>query len=576
MGRYNRATVRAVTVTLLVFFFALPWRVPVLRAQSVADTVTRYLESGEFAPALQVARQADDGVIRDQQLARIALAQAATGARQASMATMRDVQSDLQRRDIARQLAAAPIGAAGGGAIADFDTLINLIQSTVAPDTWSDVGGTGAIEPFPTGVLVDASGVLQRLKPRAVNPLLDSVRERARRDSGNRAVRQQSALRKVSLTRLEKQLQVRHAFGQAPDEAMQNLAGIYRIRYLFVYPETGDLVLAGPAGDWRADSECRPVNVDTGVPVLQLDDLIVMLRNAYDDGGRFGCAISPRQANLAATQEFVQHWRDRPVPPGGRDAWMDQLRQTLGKQDISIWGIDPRTHAARTIVEADYRMKLVGMGLEEGTLGVTSYLDAAKKATAESLRGMSVLRWWFTPNYKAIRTTDNHDVFVLEGNGVRVMSENEMLTATGKRVHTGRSDELSQQFADCFTAHFEQLADKYPIYAELRRLFDMAILASLIRCEGLADQVSWHSAFFRDADACRVRLDRAPCEVDSVANYTVANRTRFIAGVSGGVTVDAGKWVEQQKLTVDDYGRIDAERDAGGPPTLPNDAWWWD
>ena len=32
------------------------------------------------------------------------------------------------------------------------------------------------------------------------------------------------------------------------------------------------------------------------------------------------------------------------------------------------------------IVEADYRMKLVGMGLEEGTLGVTSYLDSIEVA----------------------------------------------------------------------------------------------------------------------------------------------------------------------------------------------------
>ena len=215
MGRYNRATVsrchsHAGGLFLCAAMEGAHTAGPVGRGYSHA--VSRVWR---ICAALQVARQADDGVIRDQQLWRIALAQAATGARQASMATMRDVQSDLQRCDIARQLAAAPIGAAGGGAIADFDTLINLIQSTVAPDTWSDVGGTGAIEPFPTGVLVDASGVLQRLKPRAVNPLLDSVRERARRDSGNRAVRQQSALRKVSLTRLEKQLQVRHAFGQA-------------------------------------------------------------------------------------------------------------------------------------------------------------------------------------------------------------------------------------------------------------------------------------------------------------------------------------------------------------------------
>ena len=37
----------------------------------------------------------------------------------------------------------------GGAAYADFDTLIELITSTIAPDTWDEVGGAGAIEPFP-------------------------------------------------------------------------------------------------------------------------------------------------------------------------------------------------------------------------------------------------------------------------------------------------------------------------------------------------------------------------------------------------------------------------------------------
>ncbi len=36
-----------------------------------------------------------------------------------------------------------------GAAWADYDTLIEMITSVVEPDTWDDVGGAGAIEPFP-------------------------------------------------------------------------------------------------------------------------------------------------------------------------------------------------------------------------------------------------------------------------------------------------------------------------------------------------------------------------------------------------------------------------------------------
>jgi len=39
-------------------------------------------------------------------------------------------------------------GGMGGGSMADFDSLIELIQNTVATDTWQDVGGAATIEPF--------------------------------------------------------------------------------------------------------------------------------------------------------------------------------------------------------------------------------------------------------------------------------------------------------------------------------------------------------------------------------------------------------------------------------------------
>ena len=46
----------------------------------------------------------------------------------------------------------------------------------------------------------------------------------------------------ISLTRLEKEIQLHEALGQGVDETMKYLAGLRRIEYVFVYPETGDLV----------------------------------------------------------------------------------------------------------------------------------------------------------------------------------------------------------------------------------------------------------------------------------------------------------------------------------------------
>jgi general secretion pathway protein D len=48
-------------------------------------------------------------------------------------------------------------GGLGGGAQADFDSLIQLITSTVAPTTWDDVGGPGSIAPFETNLSIVVS-----------------------------------------------------------------------------------------------------------------------------------------------------------------------------------------------------------------------------------------------------------------------------------------------------------------------------------------------------------------------------------------------------------------------------------
>ena len=48
-------------------------------------------------------------------------------------------------------------GGLGGGAQADFDSLIDLITSTIKPTTWDDVGGPGSVAPFPTNLSIVVS-----------------------------------------------------------------------------------------------------------------------------------------------------------------------------------------------------------------------------------------------------------------------------------------------------------------------------------------------------------------------------------------------------------------------------------
>jgi hypothetical protein len=230
---------------------------------------------------------------------------------------------------------------------------------------------------------------------------------------------------------------------------------------------------------------------------------------------------------------------------------------------------------ARVLVEADYHMKLIGMGLEEGVLGVESYLATVPLGPSSPAPPMNVLRWWFTLNYDAVATTREGLAFEIRGPGVRVLSENELLTARGERVHTGASDELTARFAADFTRHFDDLAKKYPIYAELRNIFDLAIVVALFEEHGLYDRAGWLAAGMFDPRRIRVTPVDPPREVESVVNHRVAGGRHILVGVSGGVSIDPSSLVRADALVQDDYGALQ-ENQRPLPADLHRAAWWWD
>ena len=576
--RFRAGRMAAVSVVLLMGGLMLLAGLPAAAdpAPSSDASLAEQLAAGEFAPALDQARRASPER-RDVLLGAVARAQAKAGEQRASLATIGSMRDDLMRGQALAETASPPPGARGGGGSANFSDLISLITSTVAPTTWDEVGGPGAIQSYTNGVLVDAMGVVRPMMDKDGGNRLNQLRQAVTHATASGQVRQSSPLRKISLPRLEREIQLRRAAGQPLDDEMLVLAGLQRIRYVFVYPETGDVVLAGPAGDWTLDRENRLVSSENGRPLVQWDDFVVITRHIFSSpDGQFGCSIDPTEEGLAKAKAFLQQSAKKPLQPGQRGRWLAELRDQLGRQKINVFGIDPQTRVAGTIVEADYRMKLVGIGLEEGTKDVPSYLDMLKRTKDAASRPLDVLRWWFTVNYDAIGTDADHDAFELRGQGVKVLSENELLTATGQQIHTGQANPLNAQFAHNFTQHFEDLAKKYPVYADLQNIFDLALTASLLKSEGLADRVGWHMMTLRDKNQYAVARIGAPREVDSVINHRVVNGSTILAQVSGGVNVNCQSLVSAESIVTDRKGQLGSEQQRSRPDKLPASGWWWD
>lgn len=474
----------------------------------------------------------------------------------------------------------------GGGANADFQSLIDLIISTVAPDSWAENGGGEAeLRPYVGGVYADAKGLLRStVATRQAGDRIDFTSDRPTRIASTfsrqtSADQQQAAdprksttLRCISLTKLEAEIARRKAAGEPFDSTMLALAGLQRVQYVIALPPsgsepTGEVCVAGPAGNWRLAPRGRIVSTDTGQAILRLDDMLTLLRGRA--GVPFGCSINPRPEALAAAQQFLSRSATQPVPPDGRAAWLAELRDAVGEQDIEVFGVDPSSRVAGVLVEADHHMKLVGMGLAEGVPGVESYLTSSVR---ENRTPAGLLRWWFGMNYQQVRMAADGSVAEIAGQGVKVQSENEMLTERGQRVPTGAADELNQKFAASFTQHFEQLAAKYPVYSELRAVFDLALAAALIRSAGMSDRANWQPSLLVDPEQLPLPSYEPARSVQTVVNHKVVNRRRFVAGVSGGVWAAPRRLLQQrEQLTVSEIPNVTGRAEQTTPQQ-----WWWD
>ena len=119
------------------------------------------------------------------------------------------------------------------------------------------------------GVAVDADGVLSVKAFTDPTGQLRALRAAAAGKALAADIRQPSEFRKISLVRLQRAISLRIQAGESPTENMRYLAGLWRLQYVFCYPETNEIVIAGPAEGWLEDNSGRIVGITTGRPVLE-------------------------------------------------------------------------------------------------------------------------------------------------------------------------------------------------------------------------------------------------------------------------------------------------------------------
>jgi hypothetical protein len=410
------------------------------------------------------------------------------------------------------------------------------------------------------GVSIDAKGLLTKIQVDQLNNL-----KRFRQDAfmAVPSALQDKGLRKISLRGLEAAIAEHRKSGTPLTDEIRYLGGLQGIQYVFVYPERGDIVIAGPAEGWKLNALGEVVGITTDRPVLLLDDLLVALRSINDSQATgISCSIDPTNEGLARSAALIK----RLTNPGDNiQPILEQLEEAVGPQTITVKGVPETSHFARVLVAADYRMKRIAMGFEESPVhGLPSYLNMIKSSGKRNA-GM-LPRWWLEPSFDAILADSDGLAFEFRGASVKAMTEDQFLDASGQRKSTGKTDLLAKKWADLMTAHYDELSTQDAIFGQLRNCIDMAVLAALITKENLADKSGWDMAVLTSSEL-PVESYYAPHQVDSQASAVQKNGA-WILSVSGGIMINPWQPVAEPQQSAE-LASIRAKADA------PSDRWWW-
>lgn len=540
------------------------------------NQVAAHLQFGEFGRAIQVAKGAADPKEKADLLALVADAQLRAGDASGATGSIRQIDDVSQRQQAGRQVTNQQ-GLNGGIAI-DFQSLIQLIMEETSGGWETDGSGTGTITSNQQGVRVDPQGVLAKLSKEENSGRLKDLGIKAREALLNDEISQVSELRVVSLTRLERSVAARLAEGKPIVESQKLMGGLTKVTNVFVYPELGEIVLAGPAEGWKYNDEGVPVGVKSGRPVLQLDDFVDVLRSFSGNNGQqvFTCSINPKPEGLKQLKEMVERSNARgPLAAGAVGGWTKQLQGALGKQDIVYSGINPESRVARVIIDADYRMKLIGIGKAPNDAKIPSIFDLMTVAEQKSSK-LDALRWWLTMKYDSIQHSADGNSYELVGSSVLCQSENQFLDSLGQQVQTGQTEGANRLFAENFTKRYEELAKYDLVFADLKNVFDLALVATLVHNQGAAKKAGWSYGVFGTDGLYETARYAKPQEVDSVVNHRVYRGRDIVVQVAGGVRADLGVVVNDSALFRESVKAAETSGQAEAKQNVTAKRWWWD
>jgi hypothetical protein len=354
------------------------------------------------------------------------------------------------------------------------------------------------------GVYIDAEGTLHQRQTDTAN---DLAAQRLRAKALNQPPKAQD-LTYVSLPRLFAEVRsLTEQKKEIPDN-FRFLSGLTQIRYVFVYPDEHDLVIAGPSEAFDATFKTEPHGKLTGRPVLHLDDLVTALRNPRT----FGCSLDPHPDSLNRSNAVMNQ-----LANATRGERMNALKEAVGAQQVRLFGVPADTRLAFVTIAADYKLKRLMLGLDPMPVpGVGLAVDNSRAAAN---------RFWFELDYAPLLVSPDGDAYELRGQRLLIKPGAFSTDAKG-------ATESTKAFAKNFTAKIPQLATVVPLFADLQNIADLSVVSALIDKDRLERKSGVDFGWILSESNYKTMAVPTPRNAETLVNY--ANGSL----VAGGVTLD--------------------------------------
>ncbi|MFM7036755.1 MAG: DUF1598 domain-containing protein [Planctomycetaceae bacterium] len=426
----------------------------------------------------------------------------------------------------------------------------SLVLPATAQQGGGGPGGGGGGGQLPGGILIRADGLIDR----AVAAPISAAAMRQRRQQAQKtlpeSLRKPAERRSVSLRRLDAELSRLLTMSKPLPPEILFLAGLTRIDDI-VFDATGDLVISGPAESFAPAAGGRLTGLDSGRPVLCLEDLLTALR-APEILERCGCSIDPDPQRLAESQAWLRA-NATPATLPVAQARMEQMIRLMGRWNVTTFGVPEDSRMSLSMVEADYLMKRLAIGVERaGVGGLKSTLQLAKPGDN------MMRRWWFAADPGYLSCSEDRSLWLLDGPRFQLLAQEELMAADGTLIDAENLEGSSEEFARLFNERRAELVKKHAALADLQNIFDVLVTAGLLREALEAGRLTWAPEVLTSDTLLTSAGYAVPRETLPLLNTRQSPGGPLIGAFSGGVVLRVRGLLSEARAILRESGSREA------------------